>query len=73
MTDNTSKCPVCGINKVVAKEDKHYYACGYRRNANGNSECGAFVTGPTKCTCDIKSLFWGGCKCGWLEVEKAKK
>lgn len=65
-------CPVCSTQDVIVKNGQGYFACGYRRNMDGcNSECGAF--GPTKCTCDIKELFWGGCKCGWLAIEKAKK
>lgn len=80
MNEPKSKCPVCGVDALTYFDGKHYYICGYRRSPDGNSECGSFScwlptgpTGPTKCTCDIKALFWGGCKCGWLAIEKAEK
>jgi len=68
-------CPVCGTMKVVHKGGAAYFACGYKRSDTINTECGSFKqeTGPTKCTCETKELFWRGCKCGWLEKEKALK
>lgn len=75
MNEPKSKCPVCGVDDIIYLGGKHYYICGYRRSPDGDSECGSFIKGPTaptKCTCDIKELFWGGCKCGWLAIEKKK-
>lgn len=71
-----AKCPVCGTNETTTFDGRHHYICGYRRHPNGDFECGYFGRKsviPTKCTCDVKELFWGGCKCGWLEIEKALK
>lgn len=72
-------CPVCGIAVVVRKDGHSYYACGYRRGPDdADSECGAFKQETptpelTRCTCDDKALFWGGCKCGWIQKERAAK
>lgn len=66
-------CPVCGTQVVVQKDGLNYFQCGYKRSSTINSECGSFKTGPMKCTCDTKELFWRGCKCGWWEKEKALK
>jgi len=72
-------CRVCGTSSYVCKNGRVYYACGYRRGYQGDvSECGAFKQEApkqelTRCTCDDKALFWGGCKCGWIEKERAAK
>jgi hypothetical protein len=63
---------------VVVKDGKNYYACGYRRGGLGDSECSAFKEESskqelTRCICDDKALFWGGCKCWWIEKERAAK
>ena len=77
-------CPVCGTSDIITKNGHNYYACGRRCSDYGylrgcdNSDSGDFKQESPKqeltcCTCDDKALFWGGCKCGWIQKERAAK
>lgn len=63
-------CPKCNIDLIVIKDGLDYYTCGYRSLI---SECGNFIEKVAdNCTCDTFELFWGGCKCGWIQKERER-